>query len=1474
MTIDRLHQALDSLGPDTDARELSEILWLACHATPPQGPEGVPGPPLTPGTAHDGLPPHESDHEGAAAPHPPPPRPGQPAALHPRPSAPESGGDATEILVPTAPMLADPLAVQRALRPLKRRVASPLRTELDEGATAARIADTGLWVPVLTPAPERWLSLILVVDTGPAMRLWRPLARELTETIVRQGAFRDVHVTYLNESGRVSSSPTAPARSPTTLIDPAGRHAALVLSDCSGRHWWDGRAPRAVRAWAQTGPTAILQPLPERLWRRTAAPTTPGLASLPRPGAPNTELSFMPYDGEAPGGPPIPVLEIAPRWLSGWASLVAGAGPQPTAVAAPTATTSAPVHRERELPPEERVRRFLVTASPEAAELAAHVAVSVPSLPVMRLIQHRVLGESGPGQLAEVLLSGLLRPVGPSQYEFVRGAREALLAGLPRPEAWHTRRVLEHVSAEIERRAGSAAETFRALLPSPEGDQALPDRPFALLSPEARAFLDRSTRPTSPPPEPVEPVEPQEKPAGGRIGRLLARFLAGPTPEAAPPDLLELLGGSVSELIAKATQRPAGTVPVPIGVTDSGASLMLDGGDHLNPHVLITGAPGAGRVALLRTIVASLALTHPPQSVVFALADLGTGNAFEGLGDTPGGIVATTFGAAEAALLATALTDEIERRETGLRDELLPTLPALFVVVDEFGPALARSPSLAEVLERLVEQGARLGIKLVLASTEAPPSFAEWQTSRIVLQNEAGVGHLYLRGFPPTRFRVAKAPSELASILDRMWRGDEWRVEEWRRDEWVPVTLGTNEEGPVRLDVMDGLVPGHGLIVDEQASGRSEVTRRLVTELAAAHPPERINFLLADYSAGATFAGGFEELPHVADVVVGIEDDPGLADRLQEALLRELDRRQGFLDQATARAWHHYQTAAARDASFPPLPALFVLVNGVDRLTAARPDFDEVIGQLVARGPLLGVQLTMISTGGTLTPRHTPDWHVTASAERGRVYLRKGSIAFEMTRPGRDVLALARAMSAYGSEAHWLMPRRRPGQVTLDDALAPVRVSVQSSSVQAQLTALAERELERLHGNEPPRHLHLAFTGPQLAGKKPAARAYASALIQLGVLRKPGIVESTWQGLTLHDISEAYGGLLYVEDNGEGPVGDAEAGAMMERLRPEAVVVFGGESEAVARFLRDHPAIAASVDATVTFEPPSTTGMDSDLRLQDLDLGERLGMGGMSTLYSMIRLSDEMLYKEYRGQTTETDADAVGRLVSFPATLGPDLRELLLSQTAWPVARVMDGDRLAGVVVPRAPERFYGRFGPRGADSVRVRDLSYLLYQRRTTWGESETPPDAADRIEIVRRIAALFGLLHEHSLVVGDVSPTGVLWCASPMSVYLLDCDGMRFAGAPLGRAALETVDWDDPLGLDETASLDSDRYKLALLITRVLARSAHVRPGQAFEFVEGVPPRIAANVSNLFTRAAGPRGTRPTASEWVQALSEGTEG
>ncbi|GGO36426.1 tetratricopeptide repeat protein [Streptomyces lasiicapitis] len=524
MTLDRLRATLEALGPPVTPLELAEMLWLAERlSTEADGPWPRVGAASTPDALRpDGA--GDFAHHPVRAPCAPEagderdpgptdaPAPDEPAAspLHLPRGATRPGTDADDVLVPAPQALRHELAIQRALRPLKRRVPDTRRRVLDEDATAARAASVGAgrrpWVPVLVPATERPLRLALVVDTGPAMNVWRPLAGELRAALQRTGAFRDVRLWYVTDLGSrvgLRSSPGRPAVEPGAALDPTGRQVTLVLSDCSGPHWWAGRAGAALHAWARRGPTALLQPLPERLWRRTAAPATPGRAIASRPGAPNAALRFTPHDGRArrpAGALPVPVLELAPEWLADWAALVTATGDRPrdTAVtyvdATPTSRTE-PRTAEGDLPIAERVLRFQLAASPTAADLAAHVALSVPALPVMRLIQQRVTPGSRPSDLAEVLLSGLLEPVDGERglYDFVPGARTALLETLPRPESQAVTDLLTRLGAEIEARAGSTARSFRAVVPVAEGTgtRALgaAGEPFALVSEEALEVL-------------------------------------------------------------------------------------------------------------------------------------------------------------------------------------------------------------------------------------------------------------------------------------------------------------------------------------------------------------------------------------------------------------------------------------------------------------------------------------------------------------------------------------------------------------------------------------------------------------------------------------------------------------------------------------------------------------------------------------------------------------------------------------------------------------------------------------------------------------------------------------------------------------------------------------------------------------------------------------------------------------------------
>ncbi|WHM35872.1 SAV_2336 N-terminal domain-related protein [Streptomyces sp. BPTC-684] len=500
---DRLRRVLAAAGGRAPTgRELAEALWLAEHMRPePEIRSGtdarLPLPPLPDDVRErDAHEPQEPAEPTTAEPPdaservplrtPPPPAP-----------APERGGEHAPLLAPAPAMLAHPLALQRAVRPLKRRVPSAYEREFDETATAHRGALAGArpewWFPVLRPRPERWLHLRIVFDAGPTMAMWRPLLRDLHRALAQTGAFRTVEVLPLAADGGLPARPAATSRT-----------AVLVLSDCMGPQWRDGPAGRrwyrTLRGWARTLPVAVVQPLPERLWQYTAFAPAAGLLSAPGPGAAGTSLTFLPYESDAaatvPGGIPVPVLEPSARWLRNWAELVgARGGAQVPGAAAvlgvrpPRGEAAAPV---LDVPADELVLRFRSVASPAAFRLAAHLAVGCAHLPVMRLVHAAVEPHPQPQHLAEVVLSGMLTavPGPPGAYDFRPGVREVLLGTLPHTAHVRTTGLLGRVNARIEAMAGAVPGEFRVLVAARGGPVgAVPGDPFALVSRESVRML-------------------------------------------------------------------------------------------------------------------------------------------------------------------------------------------------------------------------------------------------------------------------------------------------------------------------------------------------------------------------------------------------------------------------------------------------------------------------------------------------------------------------------------------------------------------------------------------------------------------------------------------------------------------------------------------------------------------------------------------------------------------------------------------------------------------------------------------------------------------------------------------------------------------------------------------------------------------------------------------------------------------------
>ncbi|MEU9016259.1 FxSxx-COOH system tetratricopeptide repeat protein [Actinomadura sp. NPDC048394] len=553
--IRRLVEALQGLDPQPTAEEIADALWLAdwfrthegpAHHVPAgaAGPDGRPAdPPPSPRPAEPSAPP---------GPEPPPPRPAE-AGLYM--AGQEVPAASFPVRMPAMPAISRTLPLARALRPLRATVPSLTREILNETATAQRIAETGVCEPVMVPARDRRHDLALVADVGPSMVVWRQTIEELRALLQQLGAFRDLRTWYLDTGGERLSLRTGSAfgvgadRNPDELVDPTRRRVILVVSDCIGAAWRDGRAAAMLGRWGRTGTVAIAQPLPQRLWWRTPAAIEPVRFGASGPALPNERLTvtrapLQPPDGR-PLGVPIPVVELNERWLRSWANMVAHGGRDIMGAALFTGrpVADAPPADDEAMSAEMRVKQFRASSSPAAFKLATYLAAAPLRLPVMRLVQQAMLPSSSSSVLAEVFLSGLLRMVGrPADggeeeiaYEFHDGVREILLQGMRRREV---QQVLRAVWDVVRERIGSSLD-FPALLAAVgRGDVRLPpDLPFAQVAAQALAGLGGQYR---------------------EVARQLATGSVSGAPDASGPS-----GDDLVDVI-RATGRPEGHTPAPV----------------------------------------------------------------------------------------------------------------------------------------------------------------------------------------------------------------------------------------------------------------------------------------------------------------------------------------------------------------------------------------------------------------------------------------------------------------------------------------------------------------------------------------------------------------------------------------------------------------------------------------------------------------------------------------------------------------------------------------------------------------------------------------------------------------------------------------------------------------------------------------------------------------------------------------------
>ncbi|MFF7853200.1 hypothetical protein [Streptomyces sp. NPDC007904] len=273
----------------------------------------------------------------------------------------------------------------------------------------------------------------------------------------------------------------------------------------------------------------------------------------------------------------------------------------------------------------------------------------------------------------------------------------------------------------------------------------------------------------------------------------------------------------------------------------------------------------------------------------------------------------------------------------------------------------------------------------------------------------------------------------------------------------------------------------------------------------------------------------------------------------------------------------------------------------------------------------------------------------------------------------------------------------------------------------------------------------------------------------------------------------------------------------------------------------------------------------ADVARSSLALGERIGSGGQGDVH--VVTGGSLLFKEYK-DPSKVNGAALADLVGLRQGLGQADRSRLDALAAWPLCRVVEGGRTLGFLMQRAPAHMTWRTA---AGATKLLELQYLIRPPKAAWQDVAQPTPEQRRVLVLACVEAI-GWFHDAGLVIGDISQANVLWSLSPEpAVHFLDCDGFRRVGHAAVQAQAATPDWNDPLAPSTDATVDTDAYKTALLVGRVVSQHPYVIPGQNLEFLPGcLNDRQSDAVRKLFAQAAGERGSRPRPGEWRTALSD----